>query len=340
MRTKLIRTAADEHVLLLNVHHIVFDGWSAGVLLSELSQLYAAFRHGESSPLAPLPLQYADFALWQRRWLAGERLEKQLAFWRKQLVALPDLELPSDAEPPARPTYRGAIESFRVPPELTGALKQLSRDHEATLFMTLLAAFKALLHRYTAQEDIVVSSPAANRRRTELEGLIGFFVNSLVLRTDLSGQPTFRELLRRVRAVALAAFDHQDLPFERLVEELRPERMATHNPLFRAAFSLQNTPVRSTPPPELEIIPLETHNRTAKFDLVFAIYDTGEALAAEVEYSTELFRRGTIRDMVALYCRLLECVASDPDQRLLEIPLPGWGVQQSRAALGGGNFDF
>lgn len=340
LRASLVILDEAEHVLLLNIHHVVFDAWSVGVLLNELSQLYTAFVNGEPSPLQPLPLQYADFALWQRRWLVGPRLEEQLAYWRRQLAELPELELPTDAERPKLPTYRGAVESFRVPSELADRLKTLSREHDVTLFMTLLAGFAALLHRYTAQEEIVISSPVANRRRTELEGLVGFFVNSLVLRMDVSGGPTFRDLLGRVRRVTLEAYDHQDVPFERLVEELRPERLTTHNPLFRAAFSLQNTPMRPAAPQGITVTPWETHNRTAKFDLVLALTDDGEALLADVEYSSELFERATILNLIRLYCRLLEAVAHDPDLRLLEIPLGERKRGPATVAVAGETFTF
>lgn len=340
LRANLIILDEDDHILLLNIHHIIFDAWSVDVLLNELSQLYTAFLRGESSPLPPLPLQYADFALWQRRWLTGSRLDEQLAYWRTQLANLSELELPTDAERPKLPTYRGEVESFRIAGELTDKLKVLSREHDVTLFMTLFAGFTALLHRYTAQEDIVVSSPVANRRRTELEGLIGFFVNSLVLRTDFSGNPTFRELLGRVRRVTLEAYEHQDVPFERLVEDLRPERVATHNPLFRAAFSLQNTPMRPAAPQGITVTPWETHNRTAKFDLVLAMTDGGETLLADVEYSSEMFERATILNLIRLYSRLLECVAHDPDLMLLEIPLAERKPEPATAAIAGETFKF
>jgi hypothetical protein len=340
LRANLIILGEDDHILLLNIHHIIFDGWSVDVLLGELSQLYTAFLRGESSPLPPLPLQYADFALWQRRWLTGSRLEEQLAYWRTQLANLSELELPTDAERPKLPTYRGEVESFRISRELTDKLKVLSREHDVTLFMTLFAGFTALLHRYTAQEDIVVSSPVANRRLTELEGLIGFFVNSLVLRTDFSGNPTFKELLASVRRVTLEAYEHQDVPFERLVEELRPERAATHNPLFRAAFSLQNTPLQPAAPQGITVTPWETHNRTAKFDLVLALTDSGEILLADVEYSSEMFERATILNLIQLYCRLLECVAHDPGLMLLEIPLAERIPEMATAVIASDTFKF
>lgn len=340
LRAKLVALGAEDHVLLLNIHHIVFDGWSVGVLLNEFSQLYVTFSRGEPSPLPPLPLQYADFAVWQRRWLEGSRIEKQLAYWRTQLAGLQELKLPTDADRPLLPTYRGEVQSFRLSRALVDALTARSREADVTLFMTLLAGLTALLHRYTAQEDIVISSPVASRNRTEIEGLIGFFVNSLVLRTDLSGAPTFRELLARVRRVTLEAYDHQDVPFERLVEVLQPERCATHNPLFRAAFSLQNTPMPFDSPPGLTVLSWETHNKTAKFDLVLAMTDTGDGLAGDVEYSSELFERSTIRELIELYGRLLERVAEDPDRPLLEIPLIEAAPQAPLAEGARGTFEF
>ncbi len=321
LRAQLIALADDEFVLLLNIHHIIFDGWSVGVLLSELSRLYAAFVHGDPSPLPALPLQYADFAIWQRRWLEEHRFAQQFDYWRRQLADLPDLLLPTNSERPKLPTYRGAIESFRLLERLTRDLKLLSREADVTLFMTLLAGLKTLFHRYTAQEDVVISSPVANRNRAEIEGLIGFFVNSLVLRTDLSGAPSFRELLARIRRVTIEAYDHQDVPFERLVEILRPNRMATHNPLFRAAFSLQNGPTPIVAPPGFTITPWPVHNRTAKFDFVLAMIDTDSGLVGDIEYSSELFEHDTICEMIELYRILLESVVRDPDQALMEIPL-------------------
>ncbi|PRP97397.1 Linear gramicidin synthase subunit B [Enhygromyxa salina] len=332
-RLRLVILGPRDHVLLLNIHHILFDGWSAGVLRHELARNYAARSRGEPSPLAPLPLQYADFALWQQRELDHPRIEAQLRYWQRQLAELPELRLPTDRPRPDQPSYRGAIEAFRVEPELRDALFALSREAEATLFMTLLAAFVALLTRYSDQDDIVLSSPVANRNRAELEPLIGFFVNSLVLRVDSSGTPSFRELLTRVRQVTLDAYDHQDAPFERLVELLRPERRTTHNPLFRAAFSVQNTVLEPESPPGLTISPWQTHSRTAKFDLVLALTDDEEGLLGDVEYSCELFDRATILTMIGLYHQLLAAIVEHPDRRVLDLQLDlGQDGGPSRAA--------
>ncbi|MFB3092706.1 MAG: condensation domain-containing protein, partial [Dehalococcoidia bacterium] len=242
LRASLLRLGQEEHVLMLTMHHVVSDGWSLNVLFRETTTLYQAFSTGEPSPLPEIPIQYADFALWQRQWLQGEELESQLAYWKEQLDGIPPvLELPTDRPRPAVETFRGAQQFLLLPDALTRSLKALSQREEVTLFMTLLAAFQTLLHRYTGQDDILVGFPIANRNRAEIEGLIGFFVNTLVLRTDLSGEPTFRELLGRVREVALDAYTHQDLPFEKLVAELHPERDISRNPLFQVIFQLFNT---------------------------------------------------------------------------------------------------
>ena len=246
-RASLARLADDRHLLMLAMHHVVTDAWSAGVLYAELDALYGAFRRGLPSPLLDLPIQYADFAAWQRAWLTGDTLERQLAYWRRALGGAPSvLELPSDRARPAVQDLSGAVQGFHLPPELSRAVRELARREGATLFMTLLAGFQAVLHRWSGQDDVVVGTPIANRTRPELEALIGFFDNTLALRTDLSGDPSFRELLRRVRETTLNAYAHQDVPFEKLVEELKVERSLSHTPLFQVMFTLQNTPVPST----------------------------------------------------------------------------------------------
>jgi hypothetical protein len=232
LRAQLLRLGAEEHLLLLNVHHIVSDGWSMGVLWRELSSGYTAFVSGHAPDLPRLPIQYADYAVWQREWLQGEVLERQLAYWKEKLADLSTLELPTDRPRPPVPSYQGAHLTFDLPAPLTRALKELGRREGTTLFMTLLAAFQVLLHRYSGQDDIAVATPIAGRRRTELEGLIGFFVNTLVLRSNLAGNPAFTELLAQVRETALGDYTHQDLPFEKLVEELSPRRDISRNPLF------------------------------------------------------------------------------------------------------------
>jgi hypothetical protein len=242
LRASLLRLGEQDHVLLLNIHHIVSDGWSQGVVLRELTTLYSAFATGQPSPLPELPIQYADFAAWQRNWLQGDRLQEQLDYWKQRLADLAPLELPTDRPRPPTQSFRGGKVNFEIPPKLTGELRKLGRSEGATMFMTLLAAFQALLSRYSGQMDVAVGTPIAGRHRKEVENLIGFFVNTLVLRTDLGGNPSFRDLLRRVREVSLGAYAHQDLPFEKIVDELQIPRDPSRNPLFQVMFALQNTP--------------------------------------------------------------------------------------------------
>jgi aspartate racemase len=322
LRVKLLRLAEEEHVLFLTVHHIVFDVWSVGVLRRELAALYEAFSKGKPSPLPELPIQYADFAHWQRQQRQGEVLESQLAYWKRRLNGLPSgLELPTDRPRPAVQTFRGAYQSLVLPASLSRSLKALSQEEEATLFMTLLAAFQTLLYRYTGQEDIVVGSPIANRTRAELEGLIGFFVNTLALRTNLSGNPGFRELLGRVREVALEAYAHQDTPFEKLVEELQPERDLSRTPLFQVIFALQNVPTKTLELEGLTLSSLGLHSGTAKFDLSFYIEEGDDGLSTVLEYNTDLFDASTIQRMLGHYQRLLEGVVENPNARLSDLPL-------------------
>ncbi|MGB7951165.1 MAG: amino acid adenylation domain-containing protein [Candidatus Binatia bacterium] len=321
-RATLVRLGEDDHVLVLTVHHIVADGWSMAVLNGELAVLYEAFRHSEPSPLSELPIQYADYAVWQREWLQGEVLDGQVSYWKKQLEGAPAvLDLPTDRPRPAVQSYRGARSSFELSKELTEQLKALSRKENATLFMTLLAAFQALLYRYTGQQDIVVGSPIANRSRVEIEGLIGFFVNTLVLRTDLSGNPSFRELLRRVRKTALEAYDHQDLPFEKLVEELNPERSLSHSPLFQVMFVLQNVPVGPGSNSDLVIHPERLENDTTKFDLSVSLVERSDGLKGWCEYSTDLFNEGTIVRLGEHFRMLLEGLTRNPDRLVGHLPM-------------------
>jgi len=243
LRTTLLRLGPEDHVLLLTMHHIVFDGWSRRIMVSELAALYEAFCAGQPSPLPELSLQYADYAVWQRNQLQGENLDKLLSYWKEQLAGAPaTLDLPTDRPRPPVQRFCGASRSFVFPKALSDAVARTSRRFGVTQFMTLLAGFQALLSRYSGQDDIVVGAPIANRNRGEVEGLIGFFANTLALRTSLRGDPTFRDLLERVKNTALGAYAHQDMPFERLVEDLRPERSLSHNPLFQVLFSLQNAP--------------------------------------------------------------------------------------------------
>ena len=322
LRTTVLRLTETDHLLVLTIHHIVVDGWSIGVLIRELQALYPSFAAGNPPSLSELPIQYADFALWERQWLQGPRLEKLLSYWKRQLSGRPvSLQLPTDHPRPALETLRGATQSFVLPKALSDALLALSRREAATLFMTLLAAFQTLLHRYTSQTDILVGTPVANRTRREIEPLIGFFVNTLVLRADLSGDPTFRELLGRTREVALQAYAHQDLPFEKLVEELQPERDLSRNPLFQVMFILQNAPLPKLELEKLTASLVEVETGTAKFDLTLSMQQTEQRLRGKIEYSCDLFDSETITRMVGHWQTLLEGIVADPGQRLSKLPL-------------------
>jgi aspartate racemase len=322
LRAKLLHLSEAEHVLLLTMHHIVSDGWSMGVLIRELVALYEAFSTGKPSPLPQLPIQYADFAHWQRQWLQGEVLAAQLSYWQQQLTGAPPvLELPTDRPRPTVQTFRGATQFLALPEPLSQKLKSLSQRSGVTLFMTLLAAFQTLLYRYTGQEDICIGSPIANRNRSETEGLIGFFVNTLVLRTDLSENPSFQELLGRVREVTLGGYAHQDLPFEQLVEALQPKRNLSHHPLFQVMFALENTPISPLELPGLSLSSLNIDSSTAKFDLTMSMEDTEQGLMGSLEYNTDLFHAATISRMLEHFQTLLEGIVANPEQRLLDLPL-------------------
>ena len=322
VRARLLRLEQDDHVLLLSMHHIIFDGWSRRILVRELATLYEAFSCGQASPLPAVALQYADYAVWQRRHLRGDNLEKHLSYWKKQLAGAPaSVNLPTDRPRPAVQMFRGTARTFALSHNLSERLNVLSRSQGATLFMTLLATFQALLARYSGEEDIVVGTPIANRNRSEIEGLIGFFANTLALRTDLSGDPTFAELLGRVKEVALGAYAHQDMPFEKLVEELRPERSLSHNPLFQVLFSLQNAPRQAFELAGLTLKPLEAASGTAKFDISLFMSETSEGLRGRVEYNTDLFDAGTMERMLKHYEVLLEAAVENPGLRISQLPL-------------------
>ena len=321
LRAALLRLGNEEHVFILTTHHIASDGWSMGILFQEVATLYAAFSAGKTSTLPELPIQYADFALWQREWLRGEVLAKQLAYWKNRLSALPVLVLPTDQSRPPRQSYRGARQSLTLSRSLSVSLKALSLRERVSLFMTLLAAFQALLHRYTGTNDIGVGSPIAGRTRVETENLIGFFVNTLVLRSDLSGDPTFLELLRRVREGALEAYANQDLPFEKLVEELQPERDPRRHPLFQVMFALQNAPRQSMEMCGLAVTPLRMDGETAKFDLSLSMVETERGMAGSLVYNTDLFHAATMSRMLDHFQILLRGVVANPAQRLSELPL-------------------
>lgn len=322
LRAKLLRLDVEDHVILLTFHHIVSDGWSTDILIREVAALYKAFCAAKPSTLPQLPIQYADFAVWQRQWLEGEGLKNQLAYWQQQLSGeLPILQLPTDRPRPTVQTYAGNTLSFVLPASLSEGLNTLSKQEGVTLFMTLLAAFKTLLYRYTSETDILVGSPIANRNRAEIENLIGFFVNTLVLRSNLSGNPTFRDLLKQVREVALGAYAHQDLPFEKLVEEIQPERNLSHNPLFQIMFVLQNAPMRQLELAGLKVEPLANNGTTAKFDLTLVIEDVEQGLIANFEYNTDLFDEITISRLAANFEVLLTGIVAEPEQQLGQLPL-------------------
>jgi amino acid adenylation domain-containing protein len=318
----VLRLAANEHVVVLAVHHIVSDGWSTGLLVREMVVLYGAFTQSRPSPLAELPIQYADFAAWQRSWLQGEVLERQLEYWRRHMAgAAPVLELPFDHRRPVQQTFRGAYQAMSLPADLTLQLKQFSRRQGATLYMTLLAAFDTLLSRYTNCDDIVVGAPIANRTRVETESLIGFFVNTLVLRNDLSGDPPYQDLLVRAREVVLAASTFQDLPFDRLVEELQPDRGLDRPPVFQVIFVLQNAPRQGLELPGLELRPSAVRHLSLQFDLDVTLWEQADAIGGGFVYSPDLFERSTILRMIDHFHRLLESAVADPGRRLSELPL-------------------
>ncbi|MDZ8135367.1 MAG: amino acid adenylation domain-containing protein [Nostoc sp. DedQUE04] len=322
LRATLLRLKETEHILVFTMHHIISDGWSMGVLTQEVAVLYEAFSKGQPSLLSELPIQYVDFAAWQRQQLQGELLQSQISYWKNQLEGAPKLlELPTDYPRPAVSSFQGASYSFELSDDLYVALKKLSQQHGSTLFMTLLAAFQILLWRYTGSEDIVVGSPIANRDRTELEGLIGFFANTIALRTNLAGNPTFEDLLTRVRTKLLEAYAHQDLPFEQLVEELQPQRNLSYTPVFQVMFVLQNTPMSVFELPGLTISPLTIDNGSAKFDLTLEITETPEKIFANLEFNTDLFKESTVKRMAGHFQTLLKEIIANPKLRLSELSL-------------------
>src|SRR6185369_2637519 len=313
VRATLVRLAECEHVLLTMMHHIVSDGWSMGILIQEVGTLYAAFAQGRLSPLPPLPIQYADFAVWQRSWLAGEGLQQALAYWRKRLEGAPALlELPTDRPRKAVQSFRGGRVSFGVPEKVAEGLRALGRRRGATPFMVMLAAYAVLLRALTDRTDLLVGTPVAHRNRAEIERLIGFFVNTLVLRCDLGGTPSFEEILDRVREMTLGAYAHQDLPFEKLVEELRPERNLSHAPLFQVMLVLQNAPAGATSLPGLSVRSMGLEASAAKFDLTLAIAEGSPGLSGSWSYNRDLFDASSIRRISEQLQVLLEAIVSEP----------------------------
>ncbi|PIG93644.1 non-ribosomal peptide synthetase [Gloeocapsopsis sp. IPPAS B-1203] len=319
LRVTLLKLAEAEHMVLLTMHHIIADGWSIGILIDELTTLYQAFSAGKPSPLPELTIQYADFATWQHRWLESE-IEPQLHYWQQQLADITPLQLPTDLPRPAVQTFRGATKTISLSPELTSALQALSRRQGVTLFMTLLAAFQTLLYRYSGQSDIAVGSPIANRNRVEIESLIGFFVNTLVLRSHLTGNQSFQDLLQQVRKMTLAAYTHQDLPFEYLVAQLQPDRSLDRNPLFQVMFALQNAAVELKLP-DLSVSVLECDRTSAIFDLSLSLQETDSGLRGGLQYNTDLFHADTIVRMVEHFEILLESIVANPQQEIKSLPL-------------------
>ena len=324
LRVTLLGHSTHEHILLLTMHHIISDAWSMSILGDEVSRLYQSYSTGVPSTLSELKIQYSDYAAWQRSTLQGEVLDSQLEYWQRQLAgATPVLTLPTDRPRPAVQTFRGVSKSFLVPAALADQLKQLSKQCKTTLFTTLTAALQTLLHLYSNQEDISIGAPVANRNRSELEGMIGFFVNTLVLRTDFSGDPSFAELLERVRETVVGAQAHQDVPFEKLVAVLQPERDLSHNPFFQVAFSLDNTPDNAEAVPALTFVPFEIDTRNARFDFHLTISEISKGLAASLEYNSDLFDGPTIDRMIGHFQTLLAGVVANPSHRISELPLLG-----------------
>ncbi|MFD3658961.1 condensation domain-containing protein, partial [Streptomyces sp. NPDC058620] len=337
IRATLIRVRHDEHLLALAMHHVVSDEWSGQILRRELTALYESFRAGEPDPLPPLAVQYADFAVWQREWLTGQVLDGQLSYWRSMLADAPELELPTDRPRPAVRSSAGAVQRFSVSARTAEALRELSRESGASMFMTLLAAFNVLLGRYAGSDDVVVGTPVANRNRAETEDLIGFFVNTLVLRTDLSGDPTFRELVGRVRETALGAYAHQDVPFEQLVDELVTERDRSRNPLFQVLFSYvagesegaagdaagegPGDRAEASGEPGPSALPV-------KFDLAVTMGDADGPLTGTIEYSTALFDAATVERLAGHLITVLEAVAESGDRRVGELPVLSVGERE------------
>jgi surfactin family lipopeptide synthetase A len=321
IRLLLLRLSDTQHILVFNIHHIIADGWSCEILARELASFYSARTTGHASPQPPLPVQFADYAVWERKQLQTGNLQAQLDYWKQNLSgALPVLQLPADRPRPARQSFRGATLPFAISASVTDALREFSRQERTSLFMTLLAAFKVLLHRYCDQTDLLLAAPVANRGREELEGLIGFFVNTVVFRTDASGNPTFREFLRRVRDVTSSAYVHANVPFEKVVKELAPDRDLSHNPIFQILFSLHNEPLKLHLP-GLQCERRNVDNGTAKFDLFFELWEEGGGIEGCIEYSTDLFDRARVQRMAGHFHTLLRSILANADATISALPL-------------------
>jgi len=313
-RVSVFRQSADEHLLVISIHHIVIDGLSLELVQHELGVLYAALREGREPDLPTLAIQYSDYAAWQRQWLTGEVLERQLAYWKHKLAGIPAiLELPTDRARPHIPSFKGGYATFRIPQDIYCKLQNLCLEEEATLFMALLAAFKVLLSRWSGQKDIVVGSPFSGRTHSKVECLVGFFVNSMVLRTDISGQLSFRELLGRVKKTVMEAYSHQDIPFEKLVAELMPVRDLSRHPLFQVMFALQNMQKITLTIPEIYIIPYKLNDTSAKFDLSIEVFETDHGLFGKMQYAIDLFDTVTMDRLGSSFETLVGAIVSQPD---------------------------
>ncbi|MFC7519087.1 condensation domain-containing protein, partial [Herbaspirillum sp. GCM10030257] len=322
VRGRLIRMADDEHVLLVTMHHIVSDGWSQGVLINEFSALYNAFSNGKEDPLSPLSIQYADYAVWQRRWIDGEVLQAQAAYWQQTLAGAPALlELPTDRPRPAVQDYAGDVVGLELDAELTAGLKALSRRHGTTLFMTVLAGWAAVLSRLSGQDEVVIGTPMAGRLRAEVEPLMGLFLNTLALRIDLSGQRAVGKLLQHVKQQALAAQQHQDLPFEQVVELVKPERSLAHSPLFQVMFAWQNNDAGRLELPGIDCMPYGAQGSTAKFDLTLNLGEDGDVVAGGLEYATALFERASVERMLGYLQRALTAMVDNDSLQVAWLPL-------------------
>ncbi len=329
IRATLLRFDRQDHVLLLALHHIVSDGWSLGLIQRELAALYEAFSRNEPSPLQELPFQYADFAAWQRDRAEGDASREHVDYWTRKLGGmLPVLDLATDRPRPPVQTYNGAQARMRLPGPLGESLRAVGRRAGGTLFMTLLTAFKTLLHRYTGQEDLIVGTPVANRERKDVENIVGFFVNTLPIRTDVSGDPTFQELLARVRATCVEAYSHQDIPLEKVVEAIRLDRDLSRTPLFQVVFALRNFPVERMELQDLSVESFEVDSGVSKLDLFLYLTEDAEGLDAVIEYNTDLFDAGTILRMLGHFQALLEGIAADPAARIGSLPLLGLQERQ------------
>jgi natural product biosynthesis luciferase-like monooxygenase protein/amino acid adenylation domain-containing protein len=321
-RFQLVILADEDHILVVTAHHIAIDGWSRGVFLSEFGALYKAFLLGRPSPLSELPIQYTDYAAWQSDWLNSDEFTRQLHYWKQRLAGTPPLlELPADRPRPPIESFRGARHYFTLSKSLTTELRNLGRQEKVTFFMTLLAGFQSLLYRYTGQEDIVIGTPVANRPQTEIQGLIGYFLNTVVLRGDCTGTPTFRQLLKRVRTTSLEAFRNQDLPVEKLIDALQLERNQSHSPLFQVFFVLQNVPTPDVAIPGLSIRPFEIDNGTAKFDLSVSLFESEDGLTGWLEYATDLFDAERMERLSEHYRTLLEAAVANPDLPMSQLSL-------------------